>query len=45
MNTFEQIAELERQFLLQTFTRYQLVLARAKRGFPATPRLRIQQQL
>jgi predicted acetylornithine/succinylornithine family transaminase len=30
MNTFEQIAELERQYLLQTYNRYPVVLARGK---------------
>jgi acetylornithine/N-succinyldiaminopimelate aminotransferase len=33
MNTFEQIAELERQYLLQTYNRYPVVLARGKGVF------------
>jgi predicted acetylornithine/succinylornithine family transaminase len=33
MNTFEQIAERERQFLLQTYNRYPIVLARGKGVF------------
>jgi acetylornithine/N-succinyldiaminopimelate aminotransferase len=33
MNTFEQIAELERQYLLQTYNRYPVVLARGKGAF------------
>src|SRR5580704_15875320 len=33
MNTFEQIAELERQFLLQTYNRYPVVLTRGKGVF------------
>src|SRR5437879_8346307 len=33
MNTFEQIAELERQYLLQTYSRYPVVLARGKGVF------------
>jgi acetylornithine/N-succinyldiaminopimelate aminotransferase len=33
MNTFEQIAELERQYLLQTYNRYPMVLARGKGVF------------
>jgi predicted acetylornithine/succinylornithine family transaminase len=33
MKTFEQIAELERQYLLQTYSRYPVVLARGKGVF------------
>ena len=33
MNTFEQIAERERQFLLQTYNRYPVVLTRGKGVF------------
>jgi len=33
MNTFEQIAERERQFLLQTYSRYPVVLQRGKGVF------------
>jgi predicted acetylornithine/succinylornithine family transaminase len=33
MNTFEQIAELERQYLLQTYNRYPVVLSRGKGVF------------
>src|SRR5256885_14016382 len=33
MNTFEQIAERERQFLLQTYNRYPVVLSRGKGVF------------
>src|SRR6266700_6456706 len=33
MNTFEQIAERERQYLLQTYNRYPVVLARGKGVF------------
>jgi predicted acetylornithine/succinylornithine family transaminase len=33
MNTYEQIAELERQYLLQTYSRYPVVLARGKGVF------------
>jgi len=33
MNTFEQIAELERKYLLQTYNRYPVVLARGKGVF------------
>src|SRR6202162_4034020 len=33
MNTFEQIAERERQFLLQTYNRYPIVLTRGKGVF------------
>lgn len=33
MNTFEQIAERERQFLLQTYNRYPIVLSRGKGVF------------
>ena len=33
MDTFEQIAERERQYLLQTYNRYPIVLARGKGVF------------
>ena len=33
MNTLEQIAELERKYLLQTYNRYPLVLSRGKGVF------------
>ena len=33
MNTFEQIADLERQYLLQTYNRYPVVLTRGKGVF------------